>query len=459
MRIRKYDFNYGRRMLMEKTIKGVAGAGVLASLWPLVSKGGDATKAYPDELLSIEMYTKGKFKPGDMITADNVDAVKELLDPFVFTQIKNYGRKIKLRASTKDVHDLLPKAFLEASLRNQGKAKFGPDGNVYAPDGGPWMGGAPFLDIKTGQEAMVNLAMSWGKHDYCQYAIRETDIGPDGKVAYTYDFCKVELQVTNRVDGKIFQNRKDLMRYHVFLFTAQSDVAGTSFLDIWHYDQRQFPDLYGFLPQFKRVRQFPTNQRFEPLVPGVTWFLTDPWAAGDPAQTWGNIKIVERKPMLAAMSGNWSGSKPEWTKGYHGGKGGITFMDTEYELVPEMLVVELEPTGYTRAPASKKVVWIDARNGMYNNCARYDRQGKPWVCFETGSGLMVDGNAKFLEPTGEVAWSWSYVMCWDAQTNRMSRIEYKPVINGGFKTELHGDAEEKYQQFCTQQAIQRLGQM
>ena len=81
MRIRKFDFDHGRRTLLEKTIKGAAGAGVLAPMWPHAARGGDVSKAYPDELLSIEMYTKGKIKPGDVITAANVEVVKDMLDP------------------------------------------------------------------------------------------------------------------------------------------------------------------------------------------------------------------------------------------------------------------------------------------------------------------------------------------------------------------------------------------
>ncbi|MDE0855025.1 MAG: twin-arginine translocation signal domain-containing protein, partial [Nevskia sp.] len=43
MRIRKYDFNYGRRALLQKAALG-AGAGVLAPLWPLIASG-DMSKA------------------------------------------------------------------------------------------------------------------------------------------------------------------------------------------------------------------------------------------------------------------------------------------------------------------------------------------------------------------------------------------------------------------------------
>src|SRR3546814_5812226 len=70
----------------------------------------------------------------------------------------------------------------------------------------------------------------------------------------------------------------DLLCLQSVWFTAPQDTAGSSFLSTWYYDQRKFPDLYGYLPAFRRVRQFPTNQRFEPLLPGITWFLSDAWA-------------------------------------------------------------------------------------------------------------------------------------------------------------------------------------
>ncbi|WP_162312372.1 DUF1329 domain-containing protein, partial [Pseudoxanthomonas broegbernensis] len=118
-------------------------------------------------------------------------------------------------------------------------------------------------------------------------------------------------------------------------------IKGSSFLSIWYYDQRKFPDLYGYFPAFKRVRQFPTNQRFEPLVPGITFFLSDAWAAGDPMLTWGNYKIVERKPFLGAVSNrNWNGADAKWHRPFHGGPKGKTFLDSYFSLVPEAIVLE-----------------------------------------------------------------------------------------------------------------------
>ena len=392
MHFQKYDHNYGRRKLMKNMALG-AGAGVLMPLNKLFAAEKELGKAYPDELMSIEMYTKGKINTGDFITADNVEIVKELLDPIVFEQIKTMGRKIKIRKTETDWTKMFPAEFYEKTLANVNSgfaAKFNADGNVVTPDGKPWTGGLPFPDPKTGDELQANLAMSWGRGDYNQYAINDVVFNPDGTKAYDYEFVWAELQAQARIDGSVFKNKKDLLRFQSIVFTSTSDVAGSSFLSTWYYDQRKFPELYGYLPQFRRVRQFPTNQRFEPLIPGVTWFLTDPWAAGDPMRTWGDYKIIERKPMLGAFNTKFN-SDNNWVAPAHGGQNGETFFDTEYELSPEVAILESKPTEYPRAPVGKRLAYVDVRNSIYCGNIRFDRQDKPWVNFETGFGstLMV----------------------------------------------------------------------
>src|ERR1700733_5820908 len=121
MRVRKYDFDYGRRKCREKGAIG-AGAGVLAPLWPLIGESADNTKAYPEELLHIEAYTKGKIKVGDYVDASNIEVVKDLVDPLVFRQVKEMGRRIKIVESTKDVTKLFPHRYLATSLKNRGRA-------------------------------------------------------------------------------------------------------------------------------------------------------------------------------------------------------------------------------------------------------------------------------------------------------------------------------------------------
>lgn len=458
MRIKKYDFDYGRRMLLQKAAVG-ASAGVLAPLWPLIGNTGDTSKAYPDELLSISMYTKGKIKPGDVVDANNVDVVKDLLDPIAYQQVKTMGRRINIVESTKDVTKLFPHDYLQATLKNKGKAKLDANNNVVTLDGQPWIGGNPFPDFKNAIEATANLTLAWGRHDYSQYAIRDWDIAPDGTLAYTYDFVWTELNTTARSDGKVWGGKKDLLRYQSVWFTAPQDVAGTSFLNTWHYDQRKFPDLQGYLPAFKRVRQFPTNQRFEPLVPGVTIFLSDAWAAGDPMLTWGNYKIVGRKPMLGFVGGrNFNGGyNANYERKTHGGPKGQTFFETYAELVPETVVVDAEPTGYPRAPLSKKRTWIDVRNGMYVAYNTFDRRGEMWKSFEPAYAQYSNDKMTVKDSSGHPSWSWVYVHSHDIQANRMSRFVQAKEITGGYKSSYATNGVDVYNKYLTVQAIQRLG--
>jgi Protein of unknown function (DUF1329) len=456
MHVRKFDFDYSRRVFMEKTAKGILAAGVLAPLWPLIGETADITKAYPDELLSIDAYTKGKLKTGDMITAANVDIVKDLLDPVAFKQVKEMGRRIRVVASTKDVSRMYPHEYLEATLKNQGKARLDKDGNVVTQDGKPWIGGNPFPDGKDALEVFANLTMCWGRHDSSLYAVKDWEIGPDGALTYQYDFVWVEENTAARVgsDGPYLKGQEDKLRFQSVFFTSPADVKGTAYLNTWYYDQRKFPELVGYLPAFKRVRKFPTNQRFEPLVAGMALYLSDAWAAGDPMLTWGNYKVVGRGPFLGSVSGSWYGDHPNWEHPAHGGPKGQTFFDTDMELCPEVIVIEAEPTGYPRAPLGKKRVWIDVRNMMYVAYVTYDRRGEVFKSFEPQYSLYEKGNARVTDGKN-TAWSWTAVQCHSIQDNRMSRFVQAKGAAGGFASGYN--QPDLYDRYLTEQAIQRLG--
>jgi len=459
MHIRKYTADWTRRAFLRKAAAGVAGAGLLRPLWSQMAQADDIGKAYPEELLSIEAYTKGRLSPGDMISADNLELVEALLDPITVKQVRDMGRRIELVETTTDITRLFPHEYLEATLRNQGRAGRDANGDVVVADTGePWIGGNPFPNPENAEEAFANLVMSWGRHDDSVYAIRDWDIAPNGRESYQYDFIWAEQNTTARVGaaGPYLEGEKDKLRYQAVWFTSPADAKGTAFLNTWHYDQREFPDLVGYLPAFKRVRRFPTNQRFEPLVPGITIFLSDAWAAGDPMLTWGNYRIVGRGPMLGAVSGNWTGdTQDNWERGVHGGAEGQTFFDTKMELCPEVLVVEAEPVGYPRAPVSKKHVYIDARNMMFIGCVTFDRRGDIWKSFQPSFSQYASNGTQLLD--GEhTAWSWTHVHSHDVQSNRMSRFLQAREMPGGHRS-AYNIGSEIYSRYLTPQAIRRFG--
>lgn len=458
MHIIKYDHDYSRRAFMAKA-GTMAGAGLLTPLWPLVAQGADYTKAYPAELLSIDAYTKGKIKTGDYVTAANVDIIKELLTPIAYIQVKTMGRRIRIVQTTKDISLLWPQSFLEATLRNEGKAKVAPDGNVYAPDGARWLAGLPFPNAKTSEEAYMNFSMSFSRHNNATFAVKDWDINPDGSVGYQYNFIWIEENVCGRTGpGGLYGSYtgdqfKDKLRYNTVLFTGPSDVKGTAYLNTWYYDQRKFPDLVGYVPAFKRVRKFPTNQRFEPLVPGLSLYLSDAWAAGDPLLTWGNFKTIGRGPMLGAVSCN-SLDDPNWERKVHGGPKDQTFFDIDMELIPECLIYDAEPVGYPRAPVGKKRSWVDVRNMQYIGYHTYDRRGELFKSFEPAYSTYQRGNVVDLTGDGKPTWSWTSVMSHDIQSNRMSRFVQAKSVDG-YKSSRNVDG--LYDKYFTESAISRLG--
>ena len=85
MHIRRYKAGYSRRHFLEQMGRGVLATGVLAPLWPTIAATGSVERAYPEELLSISAYTGGKISDGDRIDANNVELVKDLLDPIQYT--------------------------------------------------------------------------------------------------------------------------------------------------------------------------------------------------------------------------------------------------------------------------------------------------------------------------------------------------------------------------------------
>lgn len=463
MRIRKYDVDYGRRKMMESVAYGL-GAGVLMPLEKVYAKDLDnINKAYPDEVLSIEAQTKGKIKVGDYIDKNNVEHVKHLLDPGTYEQISGVeGRKIYIKAPTLNPRDLNNAVYYDATVadvKSGHKAKWDANGNAVDENGKIWQGGLPFVDPKEGKEVWCNMAMEIGRADANCYVIEQKDYGGDGKQEYHYNFQWVELNSTGRTDRKVFKGLDKELRRQAVFFAASPDVRGTSFLSVWQYDQRQIPDLYGYLPEFRRVRQFPSNQRFEPLVPGAVWFLSDPWAAGDPFLTWGNHKIEERKPMLGPWAADFSRHDVNWEPPRQ--KDNPKFFDIPYEMAPEVIVTSCEPVGYPRSPVSKRVAYVDVRNSMAASNIRYDRQGKLWSNFEMAHGQFKGGGPdgkRFIKAADGVspAWSWIYVHIYDFQNRRMSLCNHSKGA-AGVEARFQADPEWLYNTYCTAQALQALG--
>jgi len=447
-----------RRRFLRCAGSSLLAAGVLMPLWEAIAQTGDITRAYPDELLSLEAYTKGRIKAGEEISAANVEHVKDLLEPIKYAQIAGMGRRLKVAKTTTDIMRLSPWEYLEATLRNQGRARFDARGNVVTLEGRPWIGGNPFPAPQTALEFFAGLTMNWGRHDASLYCIREYDLSPQGDVQFQYQSGWAELAPTGRTSVNprpYWPGHEDTLRFQSVFFAAPDAVRGTSFLNVWAYDQSMFPKLYGYLPAFRRIREFPSEQRFEPLIPGSTLYLSDAWAAGDPLLTWGNYRIVSRGPTLAAVSDGWNPAHANWEHETHGGPQGKTFWDTTVELVPEAVVVDAEPVKFPRAPIGRKRVWFDMRTLLPVAMVSYDRRGEPYRSFD-GAYALYDSPGKSVRDGAHPYWSWAHVHVFDIQSGRMTRLEQVRTISGGHTMSVNDLSI--YDRYLTNAALMRLGE-
>jgi hypothetical protein len=461
MHIRKFDENYTRRLFLETMGRGVLTAGVLAPLWEVVAATGDSARAYPDEALSIEHYSKGAVKVGGTLDAGNVDSVKQLLDPVAYHQVKNDGRVVDIIATPTDVMHLNPRSYIEATLRNRGRARFDAKGNVVTKDGGYWVGGHPFPDAINARQMMAGVALSWGRHDVSFYCTKEWDRSAEGRLLFEYLSVFVEVHASGRLvlDPKPqMTGHEGKLRYSTLLQTAPADISGTSFLSIWWYDQTRFPEFFGYLPAFRRIRRLPTNQRFEPVAPGSAFYTSDAWTMGDPFLTWGNFRVIGKTPFLGGVGGQgggWYADHPNWEAPVVGGANGEKYLRTTFSLVPEAYVIEMEPVKYPRAPYSKRRVWLDARSLTPMVSVAYDRAGKVWKQYEFGNALYEKASGERFSVGGEAYWSWTQLHIHDIQDDRISAVMQVRKNNKGYTCTFNDPGV--YEDFCTMQAIRRLG--
>lgn len=459
MHIRRFDRGYSRRKFLRDAALGTLATGVLKPLWAAMAEDGDIRSAYPEELLSIDNYSGGKISTGDVIDASNVEQVKDLLEPIRYQQIRDHGRTLTVVPTTTDPYRLSPWEYVEATLRNAGKARFDANGNVVTADGQPWIGGTPFPEPTEARHLYASQVLSWGRHDASFYAIKIYNVDLDGRISFEYNGGWAELNTVARVSMEpkpYWPEHQDKLRFQSVFFLEPFNFRGTSFLNIWDYDQSKFPLLYGYVPEFRRIRQFPTSQRFEPLLPKTTLYLSDAWGAGDPMGTWGNFRIVGRGPFLAGLSGNFNAAHENWEHGSHGGALDQSFWDTKVELVPEAIVIECEPTGFARAPISKKRLWFDARNQALIGMVTYDRRGEPYRSFDGAYSLYEAGDKTVMDGQHPY-WSWTQVIASDIQTGKVTRMEQVRQLE-----DFHfsgANNPDLYDAYLTQQALQRLGRV
>jgi len=408
MKNRDYkEFNYFDHWTRRNLLKAAgvwAGAGILQPLFPLIGAGKSIAAAYPEEVLSIEKYTKGRVKPGAVISKDNADLIKDIAPEGLMVELQR-GGQIKIAETTMQPDAVNPKFWVEATLRNKGQAMLDKKGQLWTKDGKPWIGGDPFPEPTTALEAIWNYTFNPRRYDDLRVPSKIVTTDASGSVLRRDGAIYMQIQTAGRlvVDPKpILPKYKDEIHRTLLSITYPFDVYGLAVASTIYYDAAKLPDTDLYVPSLRRTRRVPSTQRFEAASPYSTYYTSDLDLQNDPVLTW-SWTLAGRKPMLGPSPSNLGARAKGATKD------DFVFPDNDqkfprstWELRPEMLLVDgvphLEGANY-----SKKRMYVD---GIYHRSQMadlWDMAGKLWkffVFFTGDCGVSDNAGGKAVDLTG-----------------------------------------------------------
>lgn len=324
------------------------------------------------EVPTIEVLTKGQIKAGDVVTRDNVEAVKNLITPGTFEKIVKYGMQMPLYPTTTEPRLLVPERWLEATEKNRGQAVLDKNGQLWTKDGKPWIGGFPFPDPKSGLETIWNMASTaWTEYADDFFYSGGEHLIQAGQVSRSLEWIYGGISMVGRIylePRPYYPGYEDELYRLLISYTKPFDYKGTSILTIRPYDQTQLERTYGYIPAVRRVRQFSTKQRWESAA-GNDIFRSDLNGHNDPLGYW-EWRLVGKKAMLAtSVSEGYQVDRMPAVAG--------RFPRGRWELRPEIYVVEGIPKDPT-CPYGKKIIYLDGVMRRPMMIDFYDRRGDLW---------------------------------------------------------------------------------
>jgi Protein of unknown function (DUF1329) len=395
-------FDYWTRRGFLKTTGAWLGAGLLQPVLSLIDAGKTVEAAYPEEVLSIEKYTKGRVKAGMVISKDNANLIKDIAPEGLIVELQR-GAQIKIGETTTKPEATQPNFWLQASLRNKGQAVLDKNGQLWHKSGGPWIGGCPFPEPSTALEAMWNYKFSPRRYDNLIVASKPTHIDTNGTVVREDEALFMQIQAVGRlvVDPKpVVPQYKNELHRNLLSVNKPFDSYGLGVASTVYYDASRLPETDLYIPSLRRTRRVPSTQRFEPATPYNVAYTTDFDIQADPVLTW-SWTLAGRKPMLGPSPSNLGArAKGATRQDFVFPDFPDKFPRSTWELRPEMLLIDGVPH-LPGANYSKKRVYFDAIYQITEQADIWDMAGKLWkylvfIWGDTGKSDNAGGTAPDL---------------------------------------------------------------
>ena len=295
-----------------------------------------------------------------VVNKKNVEEVKHLLPPTLYTRVKEWGLSFNVVPT---VSDFVPiKEYLDATKKYEGQCKVGSDGGLLN-----YMAGCPFPNPKTAQEIVWNFHETYTGDDryypmFTGYIVDNkghvrTNKSHTSKLKY---IGRVKLPPLPEIPNKEGIEFKDMTMQHF-----PNVVKGLGVLTIRYKASDREDDMWIYLPAMRRIRRMSTAQRGDTFGGSdTTWDDYHQYSGKIERNTY---KMVGKQEILHLMHAE-EGKLPDMQ--------GIFCQGGNYEKVP---VYVIESTSKDPNYVYSKRRWYVnpmTWNILYQDI--YDRQGRLW---------------------------------------------------------------------------------
>ena len=313
-------------------------------------------------------------KPGVVITQDNYQefaGYKELMPASRYLRIKkgSYLQYPEIKI-VPTVHYYWTKDKTEATRKNLGKTKVGPDGELV-----DWIAGMPFPGFKSAREMAHNLdRAAAGTSD--QLSLEPVEFylyGRDTKIErymkmnlyWRYYTGRTKVPPMPQVPGTTFMDKGSIVALYPF------DIKGTAFVRTRKISPADEDGFICYLPPLRRVRRMAGSDTQDPLLGSdVSWEDWRGWWQKLSNKIWPlDFKILGEKEILCPIRYSQRFRMVEEEKMHK-------FYFKGWERRPCFILQQNINT--SRYLYSKRIFYADKEDFSMNYVEYYDQRGKLW---------------------------------------------------------------------------------
>jgi len=387
------------------------------------------------------------FSEGDVITADQVEAIKPFLPPEFWSNRDFFfyeGMQLEIGPFHRDYSS--PPVYQEATKKFSGAVKLGPSNSLV-----DYRAGQPFpmeaIDCEGDPEAGAKIAWNFirrweGAGGKAQFYYSYWDRGEELPLYYEGNSAGVSLAY--RPEPQFEEHGGDLFRREKRYtaggpeVTAPFDARGIMLLSYrykssyGHPDEAKNDDTWVYVPRLRRVRRISSAQRTD-AVSGTDFTFDDLFSFNGviPQYEW---ECLGEMDLLAPMNSKVFGFPFE--RDHNFGPYGLSYADDRWDM-RHAVKIRFIPNNQDH-PYQKKEIYIDKQTLEPMYSFAYDKKGELWKVIWHNHRWSDDPN--FPEYTG-----WEGVpeprdlsvvsdTIVNVQTGTGNRIEFWDRSGSGFKS-------------------------